>query len=424
MPQHPLLDIIADATGPAPLRLCVGFSGGSDSVALLHALHTLGHECHALHCNFHLRGDESDRDEAFCRSFCQRMGIPMEVVQCDVKSECERTGISMEMAARDLRYRAFERFREHNSLDVTAVAHHREDNIETFFLNLLRGSGVKGLAGMSRHNRNHVLRPMLRATKTLVMDYVETNSLEYVTDSTNAADDFKRNRIRHHVLPMLEQHFPGALDAIARSMEVLTEQALTLDGDTRRLNDTYRRSDGTIDVASLKANEVCPPDALYRLLGPHAFSKEEVNAMLGDVNATGRRFGYWEMRRGILYPPAANRRNVQIAIERVTLTHPDQLRCSKDTLLLDPAAVDPAKLRLWQAYDGLRLDPYGMNGSKLVSDILKEGNVTLERRRDYPVLYYEDKLIWVVGVRASRHFTLSRDSQFPLEAIKVVASGY
>lgn len=438
--RHRLLDIISEATNSlhkgreslktidnrqqSSLRLCVGFSGGSDSVALLHALHALGHECYPVHCNFHLRDEESNRDEAFCRRFCLSLGLPLQVVQCDVMSECERTGSSVEMAARDLRYRAFENFRQHNALDFVAVAHHREDNIETFFLNLLRSSGIKGLAGMALLNSNHILRPMLHAPKGLVMDYIERNSLQYVTDSTNAADDFKRNRIRHYLLPLLAKQFPGSLEAITRSMAILQEQTLTLDGDTRRLNDSYRRPDGTIDIASLKANEACPPEALYRMENGR-LSRQMVDDILDNVATSGRRFGPWELRHGLLLHPTPMR-SIAINCEIIELRTKDDLRCPADQLLLDPETVDPSTLSLASTYEGLRFEPFGMKGSKLVRDILREHNIPQSRRGNFPVLFCGELPIWIVGLRASRHFTIPKDTRFPSKAllIRVLNQGF
>ncbi|MDE6309294.1 MAG: tRNA lysidine(34) synthetase TilS [Muribaculaceae bacterium] len=422
MPQHRLLQSIVKAIGSAPLKLCVGFSGGSDSVALLHALRALGHECHAFHCNFHLRGDESNRDEQFCSNFCLRLGIPLHIEHFDVIGRKSATaGESVEMIARDMRYAAFEKYRSDHQLDYIAVAHHREDNIETFFLNLLRSSGVKGLGGMSVYGHNHLLRPMLSAPKQMVMDYIEANNLEYVTDSTNATDDYKRNRIRHHILPMLAREFDGSLDAIARSMAILQAQSATLEADTRRLSDTYMHDDGSIDVSSLAANEAAPTDALYRMVSPLGLSATMVNDILDNADASGRRFGNYELRRGRLSPSALHISPQGIIFEKIIVEHPGQLRCSPNQLIVDASAVDKSSLHIGTPRSGLRFDPYGMNGSKLVSDILREANIPTSSRADYPILYSGDTPIWIVGVRASRHYTISPDASFPCQALKITA---
>lgn len=422
MSQHLLLQSIVDAIGSAPLNLCVGFSGGSDSVAMLHALHTLGHKCHAFHCNFHLRGAESDRDEQFCRNFCQQLSIPLHVEHFDVIGRKSASpGQSVEMIARDMRYAAFEQYRGSHHLDYTAVAHHREDNIETFFLNLLRSSGVKGLGGMSVYGHNHLLRPMLHAPKQLVMDYIEANNLPYVTDSTNAADEYKRNRIRHHILPMLAGEFDGSLEAIARSMEILRGQSAALDADTRRLNATYILEDGSIDVATLAAAEAAPSDALYRLVAPLGLTATTVSDILADINAAGRHFGDYELRHGMLLPPQ-HHPMPEITCERITLKSHSQLRCPPHQLILDATAVDTSSLHVEGAHTGLRFEPFGMDGSKLVSDILREANIPTSQRAHYPILYSGDTPLWIIGIRASRHFSIPADATYPRQAIRLTAT--
>ncbi len=422
MSQHPLLQSIVDAIGSAPLSLCVGFSGGSDSVAMLHALHSLGHHCHAFHCNFHLRGSESDRDEHFCANFCQQLNIPLHIEHFDVMGwKSASPGQSIEMIARDMRYKAFYQYRQAHHLDYTAIAHQREDNIETFFLNLLRSSGVKGLGGMSVYGHNKVLRPMLNAPKSMVTDYIKAHHLCYVTDTTNATDDYKRNRIRHHILPLLASEFDGSLEAIARSMEILRSQSITLECDTRRLHDTYVNDDGSIDVAKLAAAEGSPTDALYRLMSPCGFTASMVSDIMAHISESGLHFGEYELRHGKLLPVAHTAAMPQISCEPITLSSPRQLRCPANQLILDASAIDTSSLRIGVAYKGLRLEPFGMKGSKLVSDILHEANIPAAHREKFPILYNGGTPIWVIGVRASRHLTIPADADYPRQALLFTA---
>ncbi len=423
MSPHPLLHAITRAIGTTPMRLCVGLSGGSDSVALLHAMHSLGHECHALHCNFHLRGPESDRDERFCVDLCRQLRIPLRIEQCDVAGrKASTSGQSVEMIARDMRYAAFEQYRTAHRLDYIAVAHHREDNVETFFLNLLRSSGVKGLAGMAVRSENHLLRPMLNAPKELILDYIEANGLGYVDDSSNASDDYKRNRIRHHILPMLANLFPGSIEAIANSMEVLRQQSITLDADTLRLNATYLKADGSIDVASISAHEASPTDALYRMIHPQGVTTQMVRDIMADVGITGRRFGNYELRHGFLRPAPTAPTLPELTFETITIKSPSDLRCSRSQIILDAESVDVAQLRLGTTCEGLRFDPFGMQGSKLVSDLLCEADIPMAQRPDFPILYHGDIPIWVVGVRASRHFGIPDGATYPRQALLITAS--
>ncbi|MDE6438023.1 MAG: tRNA lysidine(34) synthetase TilS, partial [Muribaculaceae bacterium] len=181
-------------------RIGIALSGGADSVALLAASVRLGFEVVPLHCNFHLRGAESDRDERFVRSLCARLGLAdwLHLTDFDVYAQMCATGESVEMACRTLRYRWFEELAGALGLTAVAVGHHADDDAETFVLNLMRGTGLRGLAGMPR-SRDLFVRPMIGCTRAEVLDFLSTEGLDYVTDSTNLADEYMRNRVRHAV---------------------------------------------------------------------------------------------------------------------------------------------------------------------------------------------------------------------------------
>ena len=170
---------MADGAG-----VLVGLSGGADSVALLRILVHLGYRCYAVHCNFHLRGDESDRDERFASALCQSLHVPCQVVHFDTMGYAAEQHISIEMAARALRYQEFERIRQAQGLDVIAVAHHQDDAVETLLLNLIRGAGINGLTGM-RVKNGRIVRPLLCITRDEVLNYLDKLGQPYVTDSTN-----------------------------------------------------------------------------------------------------------------------------------------------------------------------------------------------------------------------------------------------
>ena len=203
-------------------RGVVAFSGGPDSVALLHLLHSLGFGCLAVHVNFHLRGSESDRDEAFARQFCEKLNVPCRVVDLYAADQARAEGVSVEMAAREMRYAKFEEIRRAEGLDWIAVGHHADDSLETFFLNFLRGSGLHGLTGIRPVN-GRVVRPLLCLSRQDIMDYLEAHGLSYVLDSTNAQAVYRRNRIRLQVLPLLEDIQPSARQTMGRSLAFLAE---------------------------------------------------------------------------------------------------------------------------------------------------------------------------------------------------------
>ena len=209
----------------------VALSGGADSVALLVMLRENGYRVHAAHCNFHLRGDESDRDEAFCVSLCERLGIELHRVHFDTRTYAELHKVSIEMAARELRYKWFEQLRADIGAAGICVAHHRDDSVETVLMNLVRGTGLRGLCGIQPRN-GFVLRPLLDVSREDIEAYLAAKGQKYVTDSTNLVDDVMRNKIRLNILPILRELNPAVSENIQRTAEHLTEAQRVLDGIT------------------------------------------------------------------------------------------------------------------------------------------------------------------------------------------------
>ena len=192
----------------------VGLSGGADSVALLGVLVRLGYPCIALHCNFHLRGEESDRDEAFACEFAESLEVPFHKIDFDTISYAGERHLSIEMAARELRYAWFEEMRERLGGQATAVAHHRDDNVETVLMNLIRGTGIRGMSGIRPRN-GFIVRPLLCVSREDILAWLADQGYAYMVDSTNLSDAYTRNFIRLNVLPLLEEINPSARNTIA-----------------------------------------------------------------------------------------------------------------------------------------------------------------------------------------------------------------
>ena len=215
-------------------KILVALSGGADSVALLRVLLLEGYKCVAAHCNFHLRDEESDRDEEFVQNLCRGLDVPLQVIHSDTNGYASRKRISIEMAARELRYEWFEQVRLQIGASVIAVAHHRDDSVETFLLNLVRGTGINGLKGIAAVN-GKVVRPLLDVSRDDILAFLADLKQDYVTDSTNLEDEYLRNKLRLNVIPLLKEINPSVCESI-------TETA-------RRLSDVeavYRRSIQTV----------------------------------------------------------------------------------------------------------------------------------------------------------------------------------
>ena len=229
-------------------RLLLAISGGVDSVVLSHLMWRYGQQHDVavdwVHCNFHLRGDESERDEAFVRSWAEQLGCRLFVRSFDTLAYVREKKVSVEMAARELRYAYFAERMQAESLDACLLAHHADDNVETFFINLFRGSGLKGLRGMQpcSASRSHVyLRPLLFARRADILKYAKENSIAFVEDSTNREEFYLRNRIRLSLLPVLESVGPGAVRKMTQSMETLRAADSLVDDWFRMQKETLVR---------------------------------------------------------------------------------------------------------------------------------------------------------------------------------------
>ena len=199
----------------------VALSGGRDSVALLYVMREINCECVALHCNFRLRGKESDRDETFVKQLCQKLNVNLVVRHFNTEVYAQEKGISIEMAARELRYQWFEQQRSKLKLQAIAVAHHKDDQAETVLLNLIRGTGLKGLGAMKNRNGN-IVRPLLCVGRKDIENYLKENNINYVDDSTNQQTIYKRNKIRLDIMPLLAQLNHNIIDNLCHEADIFS----------------------------------------------------------------------------------------------------------------------------------------------------------------------------------------------------------
>lgn len=198
-------------------HVVLGLSGGADSVALLLILKRLGIKTDAVHCNFHLRGEESDRDMEFCRKLSEKTDTPLDIVHFNVPDYVSAHNVSTEVACRELRYRYFRSRMSETGAVRIAVAHHADDNIETMLLNLFRGCGISGLRGMLP-DANGIIRPLITATRSEILEYLEELQQNFIIDSTNLLSDYRRNFIRNELLPLIETRWSGVRKAMTSTI--------------------------------------------------------------------------------------------------------------------------------------------------------------------------------------------------------------
>ncbi len=392
----------------------VALSGGADSVALLLVLRELHFRVHAVHCNFHLRGRESDRDEAFCASLCDRLGVPLHRIHFDTRCYAELHRQSIELAARELRYGYFEQLRMDLGAQGICVAHHRDDSVETVLMNLVRGTGIHGLTGI-KPRQGHVLRPLLGVPRSDIERFLADRQQPYMTDSTNQEDEATRNRVRHHLVPLLRQLNPKAVDNILLMAGRMAEVERVVDD---RLQPLKGRSEYAVD----ELLEAAPGSyLLYELLrdrGFHAGQCRQIFRCLTDGH-TGRIFSspdydllvdrrkvVVEKRAPLFQPKTIPETGLYIIGEHERLSVTVAAVTPDFTVAKSPHVVtlDADKVRfpltVRRAERGDTMIPYGMTGHKLLSDMMTDRKMTcFEKRRQRVVVDAAGVTVWLVGWR-------------------------
>ena len=408
-------------------KVLVGLSGGADSVALLIVLTRLGYGCEAMHCNFHLRGEESDRDEQFVKQLCERTGTALTVIHFDTTGYAKEKGISIEMAARELRYTAFEERRTACGADAIAVAHHRDDSAETLLLNLIRGTGIKGLRGIQPKN-GHIVRPLLCVGRADIIDYLKWRGEDYVTDSTNLTTDYTRNKIRLELLPLMAEINPSVLESLSATAGRVAEAVLIYENAMEQAVSRVKEGN-IIDIIKLK-KEIAPQSILHTILSPLGFNSSQIENIAGALDAeSGKQFhapGHSLVKdrdRFVLISkvadiiqatelPAEGELHINDGVLKVTACTFDGI-VSKE---LNIATLDTEKLRfpltLRQARNGDRFAPFGMRGTRLVSDYLTDRKKSIiEKQQQLVVTDACGEIVWLVGERPAAPFCVNKNTK-------------
>ncbi len=406
----------------------VALSGGADSVAMLHVLHSLGYRIEAAHCNFHLRGEESDRDENFVKALCKRLEIPIHLIHFDTREYAALHQVSIEMAARELRYGYFRQLSQDIGASTVCVAHHRDDAVETLLMNLLRGSGIHGLTGIRPQN-GLIVRPLLGVTREEIEQYLHSIDENYVTDSTNLEDDVVRNKIRLRVLPLLKEINPRAAENIHKTALYLSEaeQVYQAAIEARQSALIHHPSGGsTLTVAIPQLLQQPSPEAfLHEWLSPYGFNASQTEQVLSCLSGeSGREFLsathtlIIDREALILSPLQPPMKTMKMPEEgcyrydetkRFDVERSGEVTISKapDSVTLDAALVHfPLTIRPVRTGD--RFCPFGMDGHRLVSDFLTDRKLSvLDKRRQLVVTDRDGEIVWLVGLRSDHRFRVT-----------------
>lgn len=397
-------------------KILVALSGGADSVALTRILITLGYHCEAAHCNFELRGEESDRDEDFVRNFCRSLNIKCHSIHFETRRYAAQQSISIEMAARELRYNWFSKICEESDCQVVAVAHHKDDSVETMLLNLIRGTGINGLLGIRPKNGN-VVRPLLCASRQEVVAYLHRMNQTYVTDSTNLEDEYTRNKIRLNLLPLMEEINPSVKDGLVKTSSYLNDISKVYQQAIKESIDRiFITPEKEISIEKLM-NEPAPQALLFEVLFPLGFNSTQVEEVYGSLNGQpGKRFisSQWQVvkDRDLLLIEKVKTANdkPQIIFEEVLFTKEFVIPKDKNTACFDANKFKGViSIRKWEKGD--YFIPFGMKGKKLVSDFMTDSKFSLLKKEQQWVLSCNDQIAWLIGERTDNRFRIDDSTQ-------------
>ena len=398
-------------------KILVALSGGADSVALLRILHTAGYHCEAAHCNFHLRGEESNRDESFVRQLCLKYNIRLHTADFNTTQYAAEKHISIEMAARELRYNWFEEIKNKYRADVIAVAHHQDDSIETMLLNLIRGTGITGLLGIRPRN-GAIVRPLLCVNRKEIIQYLQNIEQDYVTDSTNLEDEYTRNKIRLNLLPLMEEINPSVKNSLVETSNYLNNVATIYnkvidEAKTRIITPEGIRIDALLD-------EPAPEAFLFETLHPLGFNSAQIKDIANSLHGQpGKQFVSKEWRvikdRNLLLletirPEDESTLPYQLIKEEREFTPDFRIPREKETACFDADKLnEEIHCRKWQAGD--TFIPFGMTGKKKISDYLTDRKFSISQKERQWVLCCGERIAWLIGERTDNRFRIDETTK-------------
>ena len=414
-------------------KLLLAVSGGIDSMVLLDLFYKLRFDICVAHCNFQLRGKESDGDELLVRETCQDRYIPYFIETFHTTEFANEKKLSIQLAARKLRYQWFQELLLENQLDYLVTAHHLDDNVETFLINFTRGTGLEGLTGIPAQNGN-IIRPLLAFSRLEIENYALENEIQWREDSSNASDKYFRNKLRHDIVPILKELNTGFLDSFQNTLHHL-QQAENLVNDASKLvyEKVVEEKESQLEIHLKPLLEFQNYKAyLYQWLKSYGFSAwndiyDLVEAQSGKQIFSETHFLLKDREKLILSVRKSSNEEEIYVIKSLDdkVNIPLKLRFSKAVNIFETHSncifVDESKLkfpltiRKWQ--EGDYFYPSGMSGKKKLSKYFKDEKYSLLNKENQWLLGSEDQIVWVVGKRADDRFTSKETTQ---NIIKIV----
>ena len=401
-------------------KFYIAVSGGIDSMVLVHLFQHFQLQFGLLHCNFKLRGEESDADMRFIHDYAEENRLQLKIGFFETAQIAKECKISIQVAARELRYNWFYEQMEENNVDFVATAHHLDDNLETFLINLSRGTGLDGLTGIPTIN-DKIFRPLLPFSREEIENYANENNLKWREDSSNTSDKYLRNKIRHHLVPILKEINPHFLDAFQKTQSHLTEaQSLVNDAEYIVYQEVVEEfENGTIFFEIKKLLKLPNYGAyLYQWLKQYEFTAWEdiynlVSAQSGKY-VLSENFVLLKDRRNLILSKRNNNNFEEIIINSFEEIHnlPLKFKMSKLADILNPPKniifvdiqklIFPLKIRKWE--EGDYFYPLGMKGKKKVSKYFKDEKFSLLDKENALILESNNQIVWIIGHRADERF--------------------
>jgi len=408
-------------------RVLLAVSGGIDSMVMAHLFRSAGIECGIAHCNFSLRGKESDMDEELVKCYAEKNSLPYHSVKFNTKTFASENGLSVQMAARELRYKWFEEIRDKNGYESISVAHNLNDNIETFLINIIRGTGITGLTGISPVN-GRIIRPLLFATRSDIEKYCRKNKILFREDRSNAETKYTRNKIRHLVIPVMKEINPAF-------EKTLSETIVRLRGSEEIVE---RYISGIRDIISVSKGESVSFDAeylkkhsrentlLFELFKPYGLSGNQLDDLADVIKGTtgGQLFTnshrILKDRRKIIVSNKKELTDNYFRIEIpedfvsvpwiesadfVDITSDFTIPCDRMTACLDSRKLSfPIIIRRWKKGDYFY--PLGMESKKKLSDYFVDRKLSLIDKDNIMILESEGEIAWIIGERIDNRFRI------------------
>lgn len=413
-------------------KVLLAVSGGLDSMVMLYLFQKAGYNFSVAHCNFKLRGKESDGDEQFVVDYCDEHNIQLFVNRFDTKEYAKQEGISIEMAARDLRYTWFNELMENEKFDCLATAHHQDDVIETFLINLSRGTGIRGLSGI-KPKSGRLIRPILFADRITVCEYAALHHLQNREDSSNSDTSIQRNFIRHKIIPMLDEFHPASRKNIIKTIDNLYHTETIYQQKIDEIKETVIKDNGHCEAINITDLQKCSSvkTVLFEILHDKGFSIEQVEDIIASLDAeSGKRFFTSTHRlvkdRGELLITSIENNQPELFYidadcDRIEKPFPMKFdrkkRNSSFLFSKNPLVADfdsdklefPLLLRKWK--EGEYFQPLGMTGFKKLSDFFIDEKYSIPEKENAWILASGNKVVWVVGKRIDERFKIDKQTR-------------